>query len=69
MDLFSKYAWVRVTKAKDKKTIADAFEDILKKSGRQPLKLWSDGTGEYDNQWFRGLLRNIIQSRIVRKVT
>ena len=58
MDIFSKYAWVRVTKTKDKKTIANAFEDIIKKSGRQPQRLWTDGGGEYDNHYFGKLLKN-----------
>ena len=55
MDVFSKYAWVRVTKNKDKKTIANVFEDIIKR-GRSPIKLWVDGGGDYDNHYFRKIL-------------
>ena len=57
MDVFSKYAWVRVTKNKDKITISNAFEDILKTSGRSPRRLWSDGGGEYSNNHFRKILK------------
>ena len=56
LDVFSKFAWVAVTKKKDKKTIANAFENILKK-GRVPRKIWSDGGGEYDNHFFRSMLK------------
>ena len=52
MDLFSRYAWVRVTKNKDKKTIADAFEDIINKSGRICKMIWTDDGGEFNNKFF-----------------
>ena len=55
LDTFFKYAWIALTKKKDKRTIANAFENILKK-GRYPQKLWSDGGGEYDNHHFRSML-------------
>ena len=57
MDIFSKYAWVRVTKTKDKKTIADAFQDTMTKSKRQPSFLWSDGAGEFNNLYFHNMLK------------
>ena len=44
LDVFSKFAFVSVTKKKDKKTITNAFENILK-MGRTPEKMWSDGGG------------------------
>ena len=47
MDLFCRYAWARVTKNKDKQTISDVFEDIIKKSGRKPVRLWTDNGGEF----------------------
>ena len=56
LDTFSKFAWVAVTKMKDKKTITNAFETILKK-GRIPQLLWTDGGGEYDNHFFRNMLK------------
>ena len=57
MDVFSKFAWIAVTKKKDKQTIANSFENIIKKSNRQPKKVWSDGSGEYDNHFFRAMLK------------
>ena len=58
MDLFSKYAFVRVTKTKDKRVIADAFEDIIKKSGRSPKRLWTDNGGEFYNKYFESMLKS-----------
>ena len=57
MDVFSKYAWVRVTKTKDKRIIADAFEDIIEKSSRQCKKLWTDNGGEFYNKYFESMLK------------
>ena len=57
IDVFSKFAWIRVTRKKDKITISNAFEDIIEKSNRQPKKVWSDGGGEYDNHIFRDMLK------------
>ena len=59
MDTFSRYAWVRVTKNKDKKTIADVFEDIIKKSGRICKRLWSDDGGEFYNNYFYSVLKKL----------
>ena len=63
MDVFSKYAFVRVTKTKDKKTIADAFEDIINK-GRSPRRLWMDNGREFYNKYYESMLKNIILSDI-----
>ena len=57
IDLFSWYAWIRMSKTKDKKMIAGIFEDILKKSGRKPSKLWSDNGGEFLNRYFESMLK------------
>ena len=66
MDVFSKYAWVHVTKNKDKKTIANAFEDILKISGRFPRRLWSFFLYQYNklqyNATFYYTLITIVKS-------
>ena len=43
-------------KNKDKKTIADAFEDIFK-NGRICQNIWTDSGGEYDNHYWRRMLR------------
>ena len=66
MDLFSRYAFVRVTKNKTKETISDAFEDIIKKSGRQCEKLWTDNWGEIFNKVFENRLK---QLKIIRYTT
>ena len=66
MDVFSRYALVRVTKTKDKITIANAFEDIIKQSGRQCIKLWSDNGGEFFNNHFEKMLKRL---KIIRYTT
>ena len=66
MDIFSKYAWVRVAKNKDKKTIADAFEDIIQISNRKPLRLWTDNGGEFYNNHFKNTLKRL---EIIRYTT
>ena len=66
MDTFSRYAWVRVTKNKDKKTISDVFEDIIKKSGRICKRLWTDDGGEFFNKYFENTLKRL---NIIRYTT
>ena len=44
-------------KNKDKITVANAFEDIIEKSGRRPYKLWTDGGGEYISNYFKNTLK------------
>ena len=66
MDIFSRYAWVRVTKNKDKKTIADAFEDIITRSSRKPERLWTDNGGEFFNKFFENTLKRL---KIIRYTT
>ena len=68
MDTFSRYAWVRVTKNKDKKTIADAFENIIKTDARSRVckLLWTDGGGEFFNKYFENTLKRL---NIIRYTT
>ena len=66
MDTFSRYAWVRVTKNKDKQTISDAFEDIIKKSSRSCKRLWTDDGGEFFNKHFENTLKRL---KIIRYTT
>ena len=66
MDIFSRYACVRVTKTKDKITIANAFEDIITKSGRKCNKLWTDNGGEFFNNHFEQMLKRL---KIIRHTT
>ena len=39
LDVFSKYAWVKPIKNKTSDTVAKAFKEIFKESGRKPKKL------------------------------
>ena len=66
MDLFTRYAWVRVTKNKDKQTIADAFEDIIKTSRRPPQRLRTDNGSEFFNNHFKNTLKRL---KIIRYTT
>ena len=66
MDTFSRYAWVRVTKNKDKKTISDVFIDIIKRAGRSCERLWTDDGGEFYNKYFENTLK---QLKIIRYTT
>lgn len=56
IDLFSKYAWVRVLKNKTAQTVTKAFEHILKE-GRTPVKLQSDRGSEFFNSHFKKLIK------------
>ena len=64
MDVFSRYAWVKITKNKDKITISDAFENIIKQSGRKCKRLWTDNGGEFYQKFFENMLKNIILNDI-----
>ena len=54
--VFSKYAWSIPIKDKTGKSITDAFQKIVKMSGRRPKKLWVDQGTEFYNRVFRGWL-------------
>ena len=49
LDVFSRYAWARPLKNKTGVQCADAFDDILTKSGRTPKRLWVDRGTEFHN--------------------
>ena len=55
IDVFSKYAWVRVLKTKTGPEVASVFESILKE-GRVPLKIQTDRGKEFFNKYFQKLL-------------
>ena len=42
IDIFSKHAWVVPLKDKKDISIVNAFQKILKQSGRKPNKIWVD---------------------------
>ena len=49
MDAFTRCAWVVSLKDKKGETIANAFEEIVKKSKRKPNKLLVDQGKKFDN--------------------
>ena len=50
MDGYTRYAWTVPLKDKKGETVANAFEEIMKKSKRKPNKLWVDQGKEFYNQ-------------------
>ena len=53
IDLFSKYAFVVPLKDKKGISITNAFEKIIKQSGRKPNKIWVDQGSEFYNHDFK----------------
>ena len=62
IDVFSRYAFVRATRTKECVEIAGAFENIIKKSKRKPVKLQTDSGKEFVGAPFQCMLKkqNII---------
>ena len=62
IDLFSKYAFVVPLKDKKGISITNAFNKIIKQSGRKPNKIWVDQGSEFYNNDFKKWLssNNII---------
>ena len=61
IDLFSKYAFVVPLKDKKGFSVTNAFNKIIKQSGRKPNKIWVDQGSEFHNHVFkRWLSRNNI---------
>ena len=50
MDGYTRYAWTVPLKDKKGETVANTFEEIMKKSKRKPNKLWVDQGKEFYNQ-------------------
>ena len=57
IDVFSRYAFVRATRTKECTDIAEAFEDIIKKSKRKPVKLQTDSGKEFVGAPFQRMLK------------
>ena len=53
IDLFSKYAFVVPLKDKKGTTITNAFDKIIKQSGKKPNKIWVDQGSEFHNRDFK----------------
>jgi hypothetical protein len=61
IDVMSKFAWAVPLKDKTGKSVAAAFEKIMKESDRKPMKLWVDkGTEFYNNVMDKLLKENTI---------
>jgi hypothetical protein len=57
IDVMSKFAWAVPLKDKTGKSVAAAFEKIMKESDRKPMKLWVDKGTEFYNNVMDKLLR------------
>ena len=55
-DIYSKYAWVVPLKDRKDVSIANAFQNILKKSNRTPNKKWVDKGSEFYNRSMKSWL-------------
>ena len=53
IDLYSKYVFVIPLKDKKGISIVNAFNKIIKQSGRKPNKIWVDQGGEFHNNVFK----------------
>ena len=53
IDVYSKYAWVVPLIDKKALSIANAFQNILKKSNRKPNKIWIDKGSEFYKSYFK----------------
>ena len=53
IDIFSKYAWVVSLNDKKGVSIVNSFQIILKKSNRNPNKIWVDKGSEFYNNSFK----------------
>ena len=53
IDLFSKYAFVVTLTDKKGTSITNAFNKIIKKSGKKPNKIWVDQGSEFYNHDFK----------------
>ena len=48
MDIYTRYAWCKPLKSKRAQEVKSAFEEIIKKSKRKPVKLWVDEGKEFN---------------------
>ena len=62
IDIVNKYAWVIPLKDKTGISIVNAFQKILKESGRRPNKIWvNNGSEFYNNSSKKWLKDNDIE--------
>ena len=58
IDVFTKYAWIKLLKDKKGKTVLNAFIKIVTKSNCKPNQLWIDQGSEFDNKLIQEWLDN-----------
>ena len=56
--MFTKYAWVKLLKDKNGKTVLNAFIEVVNGSNRKPNKLWVDQGREVYNKLMQEWLDN-----------
>ena len=56
IDIFSKYAWVILSKDKKGITITNVFQKISKESNREPNKIWADKSSKFHNRSMKSWL-------------
>ena len=56
--MFTKYAWVKLLKDKNGKTVLNAFIEVVNGSNRKPNKLWVDQGREFYNKLMQEWLDN-----------
>ena len=59
IDVFSKYAFVRVLENKRGPTVLEAFRDIVESTGRRPLRVHADYGSEFKYRGFNEYLTSI----------
>lgn len=59
IDVFSKYAWVVPLKKKTGKEMIRGLQQIIKKDGRQPVRIQSDQGREFTNKEFLRAFKSI----------
>ena len=58
IDVFTKYAWVKLLKDKKGKRVLNAFMAIVNESNRKPNKLWIDQGRQFYNKFMQEWLDN-----------
>ena len=59
IDIFSKYGFMVPLKDKTGSSVAKAFQEVFKESGRKPNKIWTDKGKEFYNKNVRSVLGDI----------
>ena len=57
IDIYSKYAWVISLKDEKGISITNAFRKIIKKSNREPNKIWVNKGSEFYNRSVKSWLK------------